>query len=120
MPQRQASSRRKPHKPSWVAVLRLRAAQGGARVPAIAMIIARMSGNEMRGNLHHRSISPDVASLYPGYACYLCSVSAIPLRSAFTIRPIWLPVSSRIAPFWLVSTIACGPRPMVAPTPPAA
>src|ERR1043166_1881328 len=46
---------------------------------------------------------------------YLCSVSAIPLRSRFTIRPIWLPVSSRIAPFWLVSTIACGPRPPVAP-----
>ena len=51
---------------------------------------------------------------------YLCNVSAIPLRSKFTISPIWLPVSSRIAPFWLVSTIACGPRPMVAPAPPAA
>ncbi len=53
-------------------------------------------------------------------APYLCKVSAIPLRSRFTIRPIWLPVSSRIAPLWLVSTIACGPRPTVAPTPPAA
>jgi len=62
MPQRQASSRRKAHKPSWWPRW-VSAPHSVARVPAIAMIVARMSGSEMRGNLRRRSISPDVAAL---------------------------------------------------------
>jgi hypothetical protein len=48
------------------------------------------------------------------------TVSARPLRSALTIAPTELPVSVSTAPFWLVSTIACAPRPTAAPTLPAA
>ena len=43
-----------------------------------------------------------------------------PLRSALTMAPTELPVSVSTAPFWLVSTIACTPRPTAAPTLPAA
>ena len=48
------------------------------------------------------------------------TVIASPLRSALTMAPTEEPVSDSIAPFWLVSTIACAPRPTAAPTLPAA
>ena len=43
-----------------------------------------------------------------------------PLRSALTMAPTERPVSVSTAPFWLVSTMACAPRPTAAPTLPAA
>ncbi len=43
-----------------------------------------------------------------------------PLRSALTIAPTELPVRLSSAPFSLVNTIACPPRPKAAPTFPAA
>jgi len=54
----------------------------------------------------------------PGRAYF--TVIAKPLRSALTIAPTELPVSVSTAPFGLVSTIACAPRPTAAPTLPAA
>jgi hypothetical protein len=47
------------------------------------------------------------------------SVITRPLRSALTMAPTELPVSVSTAPFGLVSTIACAPRPTAAPTLPA-
>ena len=47
-------------------------------------------------------------------------VIASPLRSAFAISPTCRPDSSRIAPFWLVSTIARTPPPSASPAPAAA
>jgi hypothetical protein len=52
-------------------------------------------------------------------AAYLTVITR-PLRSALTIAPTDLPLSVSIAPCWLVSTIACAPRPTAAPTLPAA
>src|SRR5262249_31258230 len=43
-----------------------------------------------------------------------------PLRSALTTAPTELPLSDSTAPLPLVRTIACPPRPMAAPTLPAA
>ena len=34
----------------------------------------------------------------------------MPLRSRFTINPVWVPASCITAPRWLVSTTACGPE----------
>src|SRR5262245_29501511 len=47
-------------------------------------------------------------------------VIASPLRSAFAISPTCRPESSRMAPFWLVSTIARTPPPTARPAPAAA
>jgi hypothetical protein len=47
-------------------------------------------------------------------------VIASPLRSAFAISPTCRPESSRMAPFWLVSTIARTPPPTASPAPAAA
>lgn len=47
------------------------------------------------------------------------NVSAMPLTSRFTISPVWVPLNCSTAPFWLVRTIACGPRMTVAPAPAA-
>ena len=43
------------------------------------------------------------------------TVSANPLKSKFTISPVCVPESSRIAPFWLVRMIAWPPLKMAAP-----
>ena len=63
----------------------------------------------------------DAGALDPG--CVLpayFTVMTRPLRSALTMAPTELPVSSSTAPCWLVSTMACAPRPSAAPTFPAA
>src|SRR4029078_12600776 len=47
------------------------------------------------------------------------SVIARPLQSALASNPTSRPLSSRMAPFWLVSTIAEAPRPTASPAPAA-
>ena len=63
----------------------------------------------------------DGGALDPGYVlpAYF-TVMTKPLRSALTMAPTELPVSVSTAPCWLVSTMACAPRPSAAPTFPAA
>jgi hypothetical protein len=58
-------------------------------------------------------------SLVDGVRGLYRSDSAMPLTSRLTISPVWLPLRCSTAPFWLVRTIACGPRMMVAPAPAA-
>ena len=53
-------------------------------------------------------------------ARYYFSVIASPLRSRFAISPSCLPLNSRIAPFWLVSTMPRTPAPNATPAPAAA
>ena len=62
---------------------------------------------------------PDFAMLDPRQFAYFTVITR-PLRSALTIAPTEVPLSVSTAPFWLVSTIACAPRPTAAPTFPAA
>jgi hypothetical protein len=58
---------------------------------------------------------------YEAYAVSYCfNVIASPLRSRFAIRPTCLPLSSRIAPFWLVSRMPRTPAPNATPAPAAA
>ena len=59
---------------------------------------------------------PPMAQPAPNYFI----VIANPLKSAFAISPTCRPESSRMAPFWLVSTIARTPRPTASPAPAAA
>ena len=47
------------------------------------------------------------------------SVIASPLKSAFASKPTCLPLNSRMAPFWFLSTMARAPRPTASPTPAA-
>src|SRR5579862_5094892 len=64
---------------------------------------------------------PDFAGARSGlHAPAHFTVMTRPLRSALTMAPTELPVSSSTAPCWLVSTMACAPRPSAAPTFPAA
>ena len=59
---------------------------------------------------------PRCAQSAPNYFIVIAS----PLRSAFAISPTCRPESSRMAPFWLVSTIARTPPPTASPAPAAA
>ena len=62
--------------------------------------------------------SATVRSQWAAASRYL-SVIASPLKSAFASKPTCLPLNSRMAPFWFLSTMARAPRPTARPTPAA-
>ena len=78
---------------------------------------ARVHKNRAGGALGDRLVCK-LRVCWANYQHY-CIESARPVRSALICSPRWRPVSASTAPLWLASTIACAPRPIVAPAPPA-